>query len=149
MSQAGFDVTQVSPEQFAALVAQADDAQILEVIRGVGHSEVLDRIFEGFRERFRPERAEGVDATMQFVISDDGEEFPYWVKVSDGACATSSGRADDPKVTVTTDVVSFSKLVAGQAEGPALFMAGKLKLAGDMMFSMKIMSFFDRPKAQT
>jgi hypothetical protein len=34
-----------------------------------------------------------------------------------------------------------------EAQGPQLFMAGKLKVSGDLMFSTRIMSFFDQPKA--
>jgi putative sterol carrier protein len=34
--------------------------------------------------------------------------------------------------------------VLGQAEGSQLFMGGKLKLQGDMMFAMQMQTFFDR-----
>ncbi|MDQ3878209.1 MAG: acyl-CoA synthase, partial [Actinomycetota bacterium] len=56
------DPTAVSPEEFAGLVKSATDEQIAEVIHAVGTGATLDRIFEGFQERFNPEKAEGVDA---------------------------------------------------------------------------------------
>jgi hypothetical protein len=31
-------------------------------------------------------------------------------------------------------------------QGPQLFMSGKLKVAGDLMFSAQIMNFFETPK---
>jgi len=147
MSEPVIDPTQVTPEEFAGLVANADDDQIAEVVRATGTGAVLDRIFDGMEQRFLPDKAQGVDATVQFVVTDDGAEHPYAVKISNGTCAVDKGRADAPKVTITTDIVSFSKLVAGQTQGPQLFMAGKLKVSGDLMFSARIMSFFDRPKA--
>jgi putative sterol carrier protein len=147
MSDPAIDPAQISPEQFAGLVASADDEQIAQVVRATGTEAVLDRIFEGMEQRFLPETAQGVDAIVQFVVTDEDAEHPYAVKISNGTCTVDRGRADSPKVTITTDIVSFSKLVAGQAQGPQLFMAGKLKVSGDLMFSARIMNFFDRPKA--
>jgi putative sterol carrier protein len=50
-------------------------------------------------------------------------------------------------VKLTSGLVPFIKLVTGEAQGPQLFMAGKLKVSGDLMFSTRIMSFFDQPNA--
>jgi putative sterol carrier protein len=142
-----FDPTQMSPEEFAGLVAAADDDQITEVIHGIGTEKVLDRIFDGMQERFVPDRAKGVDATTVFVVTDDGSEYPYTTKITDGSISVERGTAEDSTVTITTDLVSFARLIAGQADGPQLFMTGKLKLQGDMMFATRIMTFFDRPTA--
>jgi putative sterol carrier protein len=141
------DPAQVTPEEFAGLVANANDEQIAEVVRATGTETVLDRIFEGMKERFQPDKAQGVDAVIQFVVTDDSDEHAYAVKISNGTCEIDKGRADSPKVTLTTDIVSFSKLVAGQVQGPQLFMSGKLKVSGDLMFSARIMNFFDQPQA--
>ena len=147
MSESAIDPAQVTPEEFAGLIANADDAQIAEVVRATGTEKVLDRIFEGMEQRFQPDKAQGVDAIVQFVVTDEGVEYAYAVKISNGTCEIEKGRVDAPKVTITTDIVSFSKLVAGQVQGPQLFMSGKLKISGDLMFSARIMNFFDRPKA--
>jgi putative sterol carrier protein len=37
--------------------------------------------------------------------------------------------------------------VTGQADGTRLFMTGKLKFSGDMMFAMRVNAFFEPPKA--
>ena len=128
-------------------MAGATDEQILEVIRGAGTKQVLDRIFEGMEERFVSQRAEGVDAVVVFAVTDQGEEYPYTVTIRDGTCAAAAGDASDPKVRITTDLLSFTKLTAGQVQGPALFMSGKLKLTGDLMFGARVSGFFDTPKA--
>lgn len=147
MSDQQIDPQSITPEQFAQLVSGASDDEIGTTIRSAGTGEVLDLIFDGMKERFLPDKAEGVEATVQFVITDEGDEHPYALKVVDGKCEVDKTKADDAKTTITTDVVSFSKLVAGAAEGPQLFMAGKLRVAGDLMFSQRVMTFFDRPKA--
>ena len=138
----------VTPEQFAELISAAEsDDQIREAIHAVGTSTTLDRIFQGFEERFLPEKAQDVTADIVFVVKDESEEYPYTVSIKDGTCNASSGATDNPRTTLTTDLASFAKLIAGVEDGMKLFMGGKLKVAGDMMFSTRIMTFFDRPAA--
>ncbi|MGH2735508.1 MAG: SCP2 sterol-binding domain-containing protein [Actinomycetota bacterium] len=137
----------ITPEQFAQLVAGANDEEIATTIRSAGTGDVLKRIFEGMEERFVPDKAQGVDATIQFVVTDEDDNHAYAVSIADGSCRAERAAAEDPRVTITTDVVNFAKLVAGQAQGPQLFMAGKLRVAGDLMFSTRVMTFFDRPQA--
>lgn len=143
----GIDPTSVTPEEFAQLVASADDDQIVDAFHAVGTGEVLDRIFKGMQERFVPAKAEGVDAGIQWNVTDDGTEHSYVISIRDGACTIAKGSSENPKVALTTDVVSFSKLITGQAQGPQLFMSGKLKVTGDIMFSQRITGFFATPQA--
>jgi len=142
-----FGVDEITPEQFARMVGAASDEQLLEAIRAGGTKVVLDRIFQGMEQRFVPDRARGVDAVMQFVVTDEGEEHAHAVTVRDGACHTEEARADSPNVTLSTDLVSFARLMAGQLQGPQLFMTGKLKVSGDLMLATRMTSFFDPPKA--
>lgn len=143
----GIDPTSVTPEEFAQLVANADDDQIVEVFRAVGTEQVLDRVFESMGERFVPEKAQGVDAQIQWVVTDDGTEHTYLTTINDGECTVSKDKAEQPKVALRTDIVSFAKLITGQAQGPQLFMSGKLKVSGDIMFSQRITGFFATPQA--
>jgi putative sterol carrier protein len=138
----------VTPEQFAELVAGASDEEIEKVIHDVGTKETLDRVFQGFEERFVPSKAEGVIADVLFTLKDEDQEHPYTVSIADGKCETKGGTTSDPKTTLTTDVVSFVKLVTGKEDGVRLFMGGKLKISGDLMFAQRIMTFFDQPKAR-
>jgi putative sterol carrier protein len=137
----------MTPERFAEMVSQGSDEEVASAIRAVGTETTLDRIFTGMQERFRADKASGVDADIQFIVTDEGEEHPYVVAIKNGSCTTKQGTADDPKVTLTTDVVSFSKLITNNASGPQLFMSGKLKVSGDIFFSQKITSFFDQPSS--
>lgn len=140
------DPEQITPEQFASLVGSATDEQIESTVRGVGTERVLDRIFQGMQERFLPERAQGVDAVIQWVVTDEGQDHPYTATIGDGACRIERGRADSPRVTLTAPLAAFAKLVTGKAQGPALFMTGKLKVSGDLMFAQQVNGFFDRPQ---
>ncbi len=135
----------LTPEQFAQLVGGASDDQIAEGIRAAGTGAALDRIFQGFEERFVPERAAGVTAEVQWVITDGDEEHRYRLTIGDGKCIAGAGRSDSPRVTLTTDIVSFAKLVTGHAQGPALFMSGKMKVQGELMFGAQLNGYFERP----
>ena len=147
MAEQTFDLNEITPEAFAQLVGVASDDQILEAMRGVGLETALDRIFEGMRERFAPDKAKGVNDVIQWVVNDQGQEHAYNVSIHDGVCDMAKGRAGKSTVTLTTDLLSFVKLISGHAHGPQLFMGGKLQISGNLMFATRVETFFDRPQA--
>jgi len=136
---------EMTPEQFAELVRAASDEQIETGIRAAGLQTVLDRIFQGMQERFIPDKAAGVDVDIQWVVTDQGNEYPYAVAVRNGTCEAKSGRAEAPRVTLTTGLVPFLRLIAGQENGVQLFMKGQLKVGGDLLFSQRVQTFFATP----
>jgi len=102
----------------------------------------LDEIFQGMQSAFQPDRASGVDATVQWLIKDGDEEQPYALTIKDGQFSWEQGRAESPTVTLSTDRDSFTALMTGKAQGPALYMAGKLRIQGDLMLAQRMGSFF-------
>jgi putative sterol carrier protein len=132
----------MADEQELAQLAEGSDDEVAEKIHAAGTQEVLDGVFEGMPARFQPEKASGVDAQAQWLISDSGEEHPYAVTVADGTCTTERARVESPRVTFLTDVVSFARLMTGKAQGPQLYMAGKLKIQGDLMLAQRMATFF-------
>ena len=76
----------------------------------------------------------------------DGGSDPYEVVFKDGAVTVDDEPTTDyPKVTIIAAPVPFLKLVTGQESGPAMFMTGKLKIKGDLMFASTMTSFFKIP----
>ena len=140
MSQA----EQPDPAQLAVMIKDMSDEELKAQLDSLGQDEVLRQIFTRMPEAFRPEKAQGVTATMQYDITTDDGVKPWTVVVDDGTCTTSEGAADDPRLTLQVGLVDFLRLIFGQAEGPQLFMGGKLKLKGDMMFAMQMQTYFDR-----
>lgn len=143
------DLSHITPEQFSALIAGSDDDLILNTVRETGARPVLDRVFQGMQQRFLPEKAKKVDATFQWVVTDEGQEHPYAVTIKDGTCQIEPGTIENPTTTLTTDLLNFLKVVAGQASGPALYMTGKLKVAGHPMVAAGYQSYFEVPKPAT
>jgi len=102
----------------------------------------LDQIFQGMEKSFQPDKAAGVDATVQWLITDGGEEKPYALTIKDGALSWKPEQAKDPTVTLSTDRESFTALMTGKAQGPTLYMSGKLRIQGDLMLAQRMGQFF-------
>jgi putative sterol carrier protein len=146
------DLANFDPQQFAELIANANDDQLSEVIHGPLRKQVLDEIFGRMAEHVEPTQVASLDAVVHFKILDRPEEQGggydhYEVIFADGACRASDSPQGDPKVTIKTNGVQFLKLSAGKASGPVLFMTGKLKLEGDVMLASRLTSFFRIPSA--
>jgi putative sterol carrier protein len=139
---AEIDLGGLSEEQIAEALKGATDEQILEGFRAVGVKDALDRTFNTMQEHFLPEKAEGVSADVQWVVTDQGQEFPYVASIADGKCTITADKAASPRVSLTMDLITFVRLIMGQAQGPQLFMTGKLKVAGDLMFAQRVSGFF-------
>ena len=145
------DLTGISAEEFVTLVSSASDAQLAEAMSGPQREPALREIFSRMAEHLDPAKAEGQDAVVHFQIlgGPDGGYDEFEVAVRDGKCTVSETLAEQPRVTLKVEPVAFLKLITNQQSGPELFMAGKLKLDGDLMFAAQIASLFKIPTAQT
>jgi putative sterol carrier protein len=144
------DLTSVSAEDFAVLVANADDDQLAEAMSGPQREIALCEIFARMAEHLDPNKAKGHDAVVLFQITGrpDGGYDQFQVTVRDGQCSVSEEATEEPRVTLKVEPVSFLKLITNRVSGPELFMTGKLKIEGDLMFAPQIASLFKIPTAQ-
>lgn len=99
-------------------------------------------------DHVEPDQIKNLDNIVHFKIASGDDESLYEVAFKDGSVAVSdSATTESPAVAITTDPVNFLKLATGQESGPTLFMGGKLKLEGDMVFATQLTSFFHIPAA--
>jgi putative sterol carrier protein len=90
---------------------------------------------------FLPEKAQGVDAVIQFKFT--GAEAGEWnATIKDGNVAVVQGAHPSPKMTLTADSADYVKIITGELDGMQAFMQGKIKLAGDLNLAMKLMQMF-------
>jgi putative sterol carrier protein len=102
----------------------------------------MEQLVQNHPKAFKPEKAEGVDADIQYHLS--GEEGGDWViHIHDGQCTVEEGTTENPTMTLTADSQDFKDVLTGKVNGMQYFMQGKLKLAGDLNLAMKLTSFFD------
>ena len=104
-------------------------------------ADTVKEAFDAMPEKFNAEAATGLNATFQYCI--EGEGGGQWCcTVADGACTMTEGKNDSPSVTLTMAAPDFLDLVNGKLNGQMAFMAGKLKIAGDMSLAMKLGALF-------
>lgn len=103
----------------------------------------VKRIFDKMPEVVVPEKVNNVNAVIQLELT--GEGGGDWaIKINNGALAVTPGRADAPGLILTMDAGDYVALSHGQANPMNLFMAGKIKLQGDMGLAMKFPEMFNR-----
>ena len=97
--------------------------------------------FDGMPSKFRPDKAAGVNATIQYDIT--GDQGGTWhAVIKDGACTVNSGPAASPNLTLTMSSQDWLDMIGGKLAGQMAFMSGKLKLKGDMGLAMKVGGMF-------
>lgn len=106
----------------------------------------VNEIFEKMPQAFLPEKAANLNATIQLELS--GEGGGNWVlKIANGTIAVTPGQTSAPNLTLMMAATDYIALSRGEANPVNLFMAGKIKLQGDMTLAMKFPEMFDRNKA--
>jgi putative sterol carrier protein len=144
-------LAQADPARLAELAREASDDQLAEAMADPGtRKKILDEIFKRMADHVEPERIKDLDAIIQFKITDapGGGDDVYEAVFRDGAVAVnSSPTTEDPKVTITAAPVPFLKLISGRQSGPAMFMTGKLRVSGDLIFASRMTSLFSIPGA--
>lgn len=136
---------------FARLISRASEGQLRDVLRRPRlRDRILTEIFGRMQQHLRADRAKTTRAVIQWRFSggadDDGYDR-YASVIADGKCATTAGRADGPRVTITMHPYEFLRLITHNASAPVQFMTGKLKVRGDLAFAAGMMGLFDLPRA--
>ena len=148
--ETGEGIGELDADQLAKLVAGASDEQIAEGMSNPeGRKTTLDEIFRRMGEHVEPSKAKGHDAVVHFKILDapGGGYDHYEVVIENGKATITDEPAREPRVTFSISPVDFIRLVSGNAAGPMLFMTGKLKIEGDLMFASTMTSLFRIPGA--
>ena len=83
--------------------------------------------FVSIRATFRPDAAEGLRESYQFLI--DGK--PFYARIDRELARTAQGHADDPDVIVTTDLESFTGLLSQRLSARKAVARRKVWVEGD------------------
>ena len=97
--------------------------------------------FDLMASRFKPDKAQGVNAVIQYEITGEGGGT-WYATIKDGTCAVTAGTASSPTLSLTMSGQDWLDMLAGKLSGQMAFMSGKLKLKGDMGLAMKLSSIF-------
>lgn len=143
------DTSQLDPSEAARGISQATDEQLHQLMASEMRPQILAEIFGRMEQHFRSDAARDTDAVIHWRISGGPEDaVDEWeCVIADGACTVHEGlRNQEARVTFSIAGADFLKLVTGNAAGPVLFMRGRLKIEGDMMFAASAAGLFTIPK---
>ena len=101
----------------------------------------LKELFDRMPSAFIPEKAEDMDAVIQFKLT--GDEASDWIVIiKDGACKVEEGLHDAPTMTLSADSADYKDIVTGKVNPMNSFMQGKVKLQGNLNLAMKFADIF-------
>jgi len=86
-----------------------------------------------------PAKMKGVSAVYQFDLTGDGGGV-FHVAVDDGKPTVVEAAHDNPNITISMAAEDFNNMLDGKLNATSAFMAGKLKVKGDMSLAMKLQS---------
>lgn len=91
--------------------------------------------------RFNPSRARGVNAIVQIKAAGEGGGA-YVVTIKDGAVDLAEGAIPNPSVTVDVEAQDWVQILSGELDPTAAFMAGKLRISGDLGVMLRFQQIF-------
>lgn len=94
-------------------------------------------------ERFDPAAAGSLRATYVVTVADHDATT---IAVHDGRCLVSPGVARDADARLATDAPTWLDLIEGRVDGIAAFLAGRLRIEGDLNLAARFETLF-RPAA--
>ena len=136
----------LNPAAFAALVREASEEQLASGM-AANRELILTEVFRQMPASLDAAAAAGVDAVVEWRIAgrEDGGHDAWQVTIRDGAASVERGAPTEPQVVFAIGAVDFLRLVVGAAEGPELFMHGRLKVEGDLVLALRMPQLFRLP----
>lgn len=133
------------PPELARIVRGLSDDDLAARIAELGIDEVLIEIFTGMREAFDADSAGDVDAECEYRIRTDDGDRPWTLVIAGGRCDVRPGPARHARITLSLQMTDLVRLVLDEVRAADLYMSGRLRLKGDLLFGNRMQNFFSRP----
>ena len=122
------------------MVRGRSDAQLHRLFdRGPG----LPAIFRAMEAALVPERADGVEAEVQYELrARSGPRRSWVVSIRERRAVARRGTASDPALTMRASVPDFVRIAAGEVFAPRLLLEGRVELEGDYVLATRLEEIF-------
>ena len=106
-------------------------------------SSQVRQLLEAMPAAFLQDKAGSAKALIQLDLA--GEDGGQWVlDIAQGECQVTEAKNPQPDVTVSMDAQDFAALYNNQLNPVQAFMAGKIKVTGNVGLVMQLLNWFDR-----
>lgn len=103
----------------------------------------IEQLLLGMPRNFNPVAAKGVEAIIQFELT-DVEPSHYYLAVANGKCNAAIGQHPEPRVTIITPENIWREISAGKRNAAMAYVTRKYKVKGDKgFFTSKFGNLFD------
>ena len=96
----------------------------------------FQEIVEKVKAKVAESEVEGTSVYQFCLTGDNGGDFS--IAIEDGKAELQEGLAESSNLTVTISDADFISLMEGQLNPTSAFLAGKIKVKGDMSLAMKL-----------
>ena len=101
----------------------------------------LQEALDGMIVRFNPAKAKGINAVIQINATGEGGG-QYYTTVADSKATLTEGTVPNPTVTIIVAANDWVSIMSGQLDPTRAFMAGKLRILGDLGLMMRFQNMF-------
>ncbi|MGD2057309.1 MAG: SCP2 sterol-binding domain-containing protein [Anaerolineales bacterium] len=100
----------------------------------------VKELMERMPGAFLADKAEGVDAMIQFHLGEGGD----WIcTIEDQTCSVEQGTTEEADLAITADESDYIDMITGKLNPMTAIATQKVKLKGDLNLAMKYMNLFD------
>jgi putative sterol carrier protein len=137
----------VDAEEIARLIGQSPDAELRELIDDDDiRAAALSAGFGRFAEFAVPERLAEVSGAVRFVVSRaKGIDESYDGTFADGTVVVEPSGDSKPDLVISTDALTFLRLLSGTASAALLVLAGDIRVEGDEALALQVGGVFRVP----
>lgn len=100
----------------------------------------VEDLMKKMPEAFLADKAEGVDAVIQFHLGDGGD----WIcTIRDQTCKAEQGVIEEPNLSLTAEAGDYIDMITGKLNPMTAIATKKVILKGDLNLAMKYMNLFE------
>jgi putative sterol carrier protein len=111
------------------------------------HLSSVAEVFDVIATRFDPNAAVGVDAVYQFDLT-GADGGTYHIRIAEGRCEVGEGVRADARITITMAASDYLDMINGVLNPRMAYIAGKLKIRGDLNLAVRMEEFFPTESAE-
>jgi putative sterol carrier protein len=127
----------------AATVPASEFVTVPEQSVGEGERAVLAGLFNNLRDAFRPHKASGTAAIIDYHISGhDGDQHHWQLAVSDDRCTVSDSGSGNGQVVIMSNFGDYVRIANGTMDPMSALSSGKLRIEGDLQLAVAQLQWF-------